>query len=160
MNSRVILPAVVVLAAAALTSFAQDDDSIPFPAEYRNWYQHHTTVNLKGHTPEGEVGIQNVYVNAAARAGLRTGNFEDGAVFVVDRFSYKDEGNDTLKQDKRKVVAVMLRDSTRYSKTGGWGFQAFKGGDPKSPVVKDGGAECFACHVPHADNNFLFTRGQ
>lgn len=160
MNSRIILPAVVMLAASSFPVFAQHDGSIPFPTEFRNWYQHHTTVNLKGHTPEGEVGIQNVYVNAAARAGLRTGNFEDGAVFVVDRFSYKDEGNDTLKQDKRKVVAVMLRDRARYSKTGGWGFQGFKGGDPNAPVVKDGGAECFTCHVPHADNNFLFTRGE
>jgi hypothetical protein len=91
---------------------------------------------------------------------LRTGNFADGAIFVVDRFGYKDEGNDTLTQDARKVVAVMLRDQVRFSKTGGWGFQAFKGGDPNAPVVKDGGVACFACHVPHADNNFLFTRGK
>jgi len=99
-------------------------------------------------------------VNPAARAGLRTGKFADGAIFVVDRFGYKDEGNATLKQDTRKVVAVMLRDAERFKQTGGWGFQAFKGGDPNAPVVKDGGMACFACHVPHVDNDFLFTRGE
>ena len=157
---RLIFVLAAMLAITSLATLAQDDGSIQFPTEYRDWYHHHTTVNLKGHTPEGEVGIQNVYANAAARAGLRTGTFADGAIFVVDRFSYKDEGNDTLKQDARKVVAVMLRNAERYKQTGGWGFQAFKGGDANAPVVKDGGVACFACHVPHADNNFLFTRGE
>ena len=160
MIRRLVLAFTVMLAITSLATLAQDDSSIAFPAEFRDWYQHHTTVNLKGHTPEGEVGIQNVYVNPAARAGLRTGKFADGAIFVVDRFGYKDEGNATLKQDTRKVVAVMLRDGERFKQTGGWGFQAFKGGDPNAPVVKDGGVACFACHVPHADNNFLFTRGE
>lgn len=136
------------------------DNAVPFPADYRDWFHHHTTVNLEGHTPEGEVGIQNVYANDLAREGLRSGKFEDGAMFVVDRFGYKDEGNKTLKRDNRKVVAVMLRNAERFPQTGGWGFQAFKGGDSAAPVVKDGGAACFSCHAPLTDNNFLFTRGE
>ena len=160
MIRRFALTLALMLTITTLATLAQDAGFVVFPSEYRDWYQHHTTVNLKGHTPEGEVGIQNVYVNAAARAGLHTGNFDDGAIFVVDRFSYKDEGNNTLKQDARKVVAVMLRDADRYKETGGWGFQAFKGGDPNTPVVTDGGVACFACHAPHADNSFLFTRAK
>lgn len=47
----------------------------------------------------------------------------------------------------------------RYAETGGWGFQAFKGGDPNQKAVKDGGKACFVCHIPHADNNYVITRG-
>jgi hypothetical protein len=78
---------------------------------------------------------------------------------VVDRFKYVEAGNHSLTQGERKVVAVMLRDAKRYAETGGWGFQAFKGGDPSQTAVKDGGKACFTCHVPLADNNYLFTRG-
>jgi hypothetical protein len=32
----------------------------------------------------------------------------------------------------RKVLAVMVKDSKKYAPTGGWGFQFWVGGDPKS----------------------------
>jgi hypothetical protein len=116
-------------------------------------------VNATGHQPEGNVGIQHVYANAEAMEGLKTGKFADGATFVVDRFKYVEADNHSLIQGDRKVVAVMVRDAQRYAETGGWGFQAFKGGDPNQQVVKDGGTACFTCHMPHAANNYLFTRG-
>jgi len=133
-------------------------DSIRFPDGYRNWYVEHSTVALKGHTPESEVGIQQVYANALALKGLETGKFEDGATFVVDHFEYVEDNNKTLTQGNRAVIAVMQRDQQRFKDTGGWGFEAFKGGDPNQRLVTDGGKECFSCHAAHADNNFLFTR--
>jgi hypothetical protein len=144
-------------ASAALV--AAQDTGLGFPEGYRSWYHHHSTVNLEGHSPEGNIGLQHVYANPLAVEGLKTGNFKDGAAFVVDRFSYAEGDNRTINQGSRKVVALMVRSAAKFGETGGWGFAAFKGGDPKAQVVKDGGKACFACHVPHADNNFLFTRG-
>lgn len=155
---RIALP--VLLTGLSLAAIAQQDTAdIVFPDGYRQWFHHHSTVNMTGHEPEGNVGIQHVYANDKALEGLKTGQFADGAQFVVDRFAYDEAGNHSLGQGKRKVIAVMLRDAQRYADTGGWGFQAFKGGDPAVKAVKDGGKACFVCHIPHADNNFLFTRG-
>lgn len=147
-------------ALAACTGFAAvaDDTGIAFPEGYRSWHHHRSTVNMTGHLPEGNVGIQHVYANVAAMEGLRTGKFADGATFVVDRFSYQDGGNSSLTQGARKVVAVMVRNAAKYPETGGWGFEGFKGGDPAQRVVKDGGKACFTCHAPYADNHFLFSR--
>ena len=154
--------ALIALAASFVVSFAiadQDTSQISFPQGYRTWFHHHSTANMTGHQPEGNIGLQHVYANAAAQEGLKSGKFSDGATFVVDRFKYTESDNHSLTQGDRKVVAVMVRDAKRYAETGGWGFQAFKGGDPEQKAVKDGGKTCFACHVPHAENNFLFTRG-
>jgi hypothetical protein len=156
--NRTIPP--LALVAVMIAGFAAAQETgIAFPEGYRNWFHHHTTVNLKGHAPEGNIGIQNVYANPLAVDGLKSGTFKDGATFVVDRFEYTEGENRTLSQGSRKVVAVMVRNAAQFPETGGWGFAAFKGGDPKAQVVKDGGKACFTCHIPHADNDFLFTRG-
>lgn len=160
MRWRLTTAAALIAAGAGVIAAAdQDTSGISFPEAYRSWFHHHSTVNMTGHQPEGNVGIQHVYANAAAREGLKSGTFADGAIFVVDRFKYVETDNHSLTQGDRKVVAVMVRDAQRYAETGGWGFQAFKSGDPNQKVVKDGGKACFVCHIPHADNNYLFTRG-
>lgn len=152
--------AVGILAASVNAMAAQDTSDIAFPEGYRSWYHHHSTVNLTGHEPAGNVGIQHVYANPAAREGLKTGKFAKGATFAVDRFAYTNTDNQVMQQGARKVVAVMVKDDERYPETGGWGFQGFKGGDPNVKAVKDGGTACFSCHIPHADNHYLFTRGE
>jgi hypothetical protein len=157
-HRAVALLALAASFGATLAIADQDTSRIALPEGYRSWFHHHSTVNMTGHEPEGNVGIQHVYANPAALQGLKTGKFDDGATFVVDRFVYKEADNHTLTQADRKVVAVMVRDAQRYPETGGWGFQAFKGGDPDQKVVKDGGKACFTCHIPHADNGFVITR--
>ncbi|MDG3063761.1 cytochrome P460 family protein [Thauera mechernichensis] len=137
---------------------AQDTSDIAVPEGYRSWFHHHSTLNMQGHEPEGNVGIQHVYANPAAVAGLKAGKFEDGATFVVDRFAYVEGLNSSISQGKLKVVAVMIKDAAKYPGTGGWGFQAFKGGDPNVKAVKDGGTACFSCHIPYQDNDFVITR--
>ncbi|MEO8164266.1 MAG: cytochrome P460 family protein [Betaproteobacteria bacterium] len=158
-KSRLAAVGAIAGMTAVLAIAAQDTTSIKFPEGYRSWQHHHSTVNMTGHAPEGNIGLQHVYVNGLAADGLKSGRFDDGATFVVDRFKYVEDGNHSLSQGDRKVIAVMIRDRERFAETGGWGFQAFKGGDPTKLAVKDGGAACFTCHAPHADNNFLFSRG-
>lgn len=155
MRKTIICTSLVMGIFSAAIVYAKD---VGFPDGYSSWYHHHTTVNQDGHVPAGNVGIQHVYANELAVEGLKTGTYRDGSMFVVDRFKIAPGDNNTLNQGDRKVVAVMLRDIANNADTGGWAFAAFKGGDPAMQVVKDAKA-CFACHIPHADNSYLFTRG-
>jgi len=157
--AKTVLAVLAATCAVGAAFAAQDTADIAFPEGYRSWFHHHSTINRSGHQPDGNVGIQHVYVNDAALEGLRTGKFAPGATFVVDRFKYVEQENHSMSQGERKVVAVMVYDAQRYPETGGWGFQAFKAGDAGQKVVKDGGTACFVCHIPHAENNYLFTRG-
>ena len=50
-------------------------------------------------------------------------------------------------------VQFMVKDSTRYASTGGWGFAQFTNGKPDSVVAQN----CFVCHSPNKDRDFVFT---
>ena len=55
-------------------------------------------------------------------------------------------------------VEFMVKDAKKYKDTGGWGFARFVGNELK-PYGKDTGFvnECFQCHMPVANNDYLFT---
>jgi hypothetical protein len=57
----------------------------------------------------------------------------------------------------RKGLAVMMKDSKKYASTGGWGFQFWEGGDPKKPQVTDAAKQCFACHQPKKDQDYVYS---
>ena len=44
----------------------------------------------------------------------------------------------------------------KFSSTGGWGFEAFKG-DTTERVVKDPKADCFTCHETEKQTDFVFS---
>lgn len=158
MRGLTIATGFIALAGLAGPAPAQDSISVRFPAGYRLWYHNHTSAKPQGPAPDGEAGISNVYANGLALEGLRTGSFKDGAVLVIDRFHIVEDANKLLNQGSRKLILVMERDQARFKDTGGWGWEAFRGGDPGQRLVTDGGKFCFACHRLHADNNLLFTK--
>ena len=51
----------------------------------------------------------------------------------------------------------MEKDAKKYAATGGWGFQAWAGGDPKKPLVTDAAKQCFACHEPQKAHDYVFS---
>jgi Cytochrome P460 len=52
-------------------------------------------------------------------------------------------------------VQFMVKDSTKYASTRGWGFAQFDDGKPADEAVHK---TCFACHSPAKDRDFVFTR--
>lgn len=137
---------------------APQSAEIPFPNSYREWYHVKSRINQEGHSVAGNVGFQHIYANPLALAGLKSGSYANGATFALDRLNYTQAEDQITREGDRKVLVVMVKDEARYPTTGGWGFEGFKGGDPKQRVVKDGGAKCFTCHAPLEKDGFVFSK--
>jgi hypothetical protein len=52
-------------------------------------------------------------------------------------------------------VQFMVKDSKKYAATGGWGFADFTNGRPGDLALH---AQCFPCHQPAKDHDYVFTR--
>ena len=52
----------------------------------------------------------------------------------------------------------LFKDSEQYKDTGGWGFARWKG-LKQTPYGKDASfvQECYSCHTPVKDNDYVFT---
>jgi hypothetical protein len=147
------------LAALAMTSIAaQPADDIKPPNGYRNWFHVNTMIIDKASPlfdPLG--GMHNVHVNSVGEAALKKGGpYPDRTVFVTDlhEFSVVDGA---YVMGPLKGVAVMVKDAKKYAATGGWGFQLFGGGGPKKPIVTDAAKQCFACHAPKKDQDYVYS---
>jgi hypothetical protein len=92
--------------------------------------------------------------------------FPDGAIIVAlhwDRVASEDNnrvlagafpGAQSFVVGSRVNMQVMVKDSTEYAATGGWGFGDFKDGKPGDEALHK---TCFACHEPAKDWDFVFT---
>lgn len=154
--------ALVAVAAAvvAAVAAAPQTPGINFPAGYRNWTHLKTMlIHDKAHPLyEAFGGIHHVYVNArGAEAARRGGPYPDGSVLAFDLLQAKEEGGAWV-EGQRKVLAVMVKDARRYASTGGWGWQAWGGGEASKPVVTDAAQQCFACHEPQKAADYVFSK--
>ena len=52
-------------------------------------------------------------------------------------------------------VQFMIKDSTKYASTGGWGFAQFDDGKPANEAMHNA---CFACHQVAKARDFVFNR--
>src|SRR5580698_736037 len=79
--------------------------------------------------------------------------FPDGAIIVRLAWNYvpSEENNKVFGQAQSFVagaptnIQLMVKDSTKYAATGGWGFAQFKDGKPADEAVHK---TCFPCHEP------------
>jgi Cytochrome P460 len=145
-----------VLAALLYTVAAADD--VPLPAGYRNWF-HVNTMIVGKDSPLFDAlgGMHNVHVNSTGEAALKKGGpYPDGTVFVTDLHDFT-VSDGTYAEGPLKGVAVMAKDATKYASTGGWGFQFFAGADPQKKIVTDATKQCFECHQPKKDQDYVYS---
>jgi hypothetical protein len=135
-----------------------DENSVPYPNDYRNWTHVKTMLIEPGHALENPFqGIHHVYANEKALQGLKHGSYQDGAVLVFDLLNYV-EADKTIQEGTRKLTGIMHKDEKKYTQTGGWGFEGFAGDSKTERLVKDGGMSCFGCHAPQKASDYVFSK--
>ena len=112
---------------------------------------------------EDKVHVRIITGNAIAMAALRAGKkpLPDGSVLA--KVAWKAEKHPAFPvatvPGAFVQVEFMVKDASKYKATGGWGFARFLG-NTLTPYGKDATfvGECFGCHLPVAENDYLFTR--
>ena len=147
------------LALLAITSTAAEPaDSIKPPTGYRHWF-HVNTMIVDKSSPLFEAlgGMHNVYINSAGEAALKKGGpYPDKTMFLTDLHETT-VSDGSYVEGPRKALAIMVKDKKKYASTGGWAFQAWAGGDPTKPLVTDPAKQCFECHQPKKDQDYVYS---
>ena len=166
------MPILVLVAAAALgiggvmtvAAAGPDDQGAPvlggkMPDGYRDW-----KLISVAHEEGSLNDLRAILGNDMAVKAYREGKlpFPDGSIIVRIAWSYvpSEENNKVFGHPQSFVagaptnVQFMVKNAREYASTGGWGYAQFKDGKPDTIVAQN----CYSCHVPVKDRDFLFTR--
>ena len=133
--------------------------SVPYPAGYRVWPHVKSMLIYSDKHPlfASFGGLHHIYVNRTGlKASKAQGTYPEGTVLVFDLLQVQEDQGAYI-EGPRKLVAVMLKNSKRFKTTGGWGFEAFKAGDPKQRVVTNPAGQCFGCHTSQKEHDYVFS---
>lgn len=132
-------------------------NGITMPEGYKNWRliapSHRTDNNTLRVVLGNDIAIE------AARTG-KTNPWPDGA--ILGKVVWKDKVHENWPAATVPGNLVhaefMIKDSKKYSSTGGWGYARWLGMEQK-PYGKDDSfeKECVGCHTPVKHNDYVFT---
>jgi Cytochrome P460 len=139
----------------------------PYPEGYRRWTFLHssmvpTTFDAFAKKPCEKpcmAGLFHFYANDKAMEGLRTGSYSDGAILAEEMLEWLSTAYGA-KEGPRRIVGVMVKDSTRYASTGGWGYGTFDDGSKVDKLDAKMRQACHQCHISREDRGFVFTKYQ
>lgn len=142
-----------------ISSDASPFFGIKIPAGYRNW-QLISVAHEEGNLNDIRAQLGNDAAMAAYQQGKRP--FPDGTIIAALHWEYvsSQTNNEVFGRAQSfiagaaKNVQFMVKDSTKYADTGGWGFADFKDGKPASKAVHE---TCFPCHQLAKDHDMVFT---
>jgi hypothetical protein len=159
------LAAFLTLLVAGSLAIGASDPTVPYPEGYRHWTFLHSSMVSSKYSAFGKrpcekpctAGIFYFYANDKAMNGLRDGSYEDGAIIAEEMLEYLGNQNGGGKEGQRRMVGVMVRDSQRYSATGGWGYATYEGESRTDNLAAADRNACFQCHVPRKDHAYVFA---
>ena len=145
-------------------SHAVGQSDAPFvteiPQGYRDWRWISSAHEAGKLNSLGAVLGNDVAINAYRERKLP---FPDGAIIAALHYSNvpSDENNKVFGDVQSFVpgpptnIQFMVKDSTKYAATGGWGFAHFQDGKPGAAAFMK---SCFPCHAKANGSDFVFTR--
>ena len=134
---------------------------VTLPEGYRDWRL------ISVAREEGELDdVRAILGNDAAIDAYRAGTlpFPDGTIIARLAWSLdaSEENNRTFGRAQSFVagapkngVQFMVKDTTKYASTGGWGFAQFNEGKPVDEAMLQ---SCFPCHAALPARDLVFTR--
>jgi hypothetical protein len=131
------------------------------PPKYRDW-----RLISVAHEEGNLNDLRAILGNDVAIKAYREGKlpFPDGSIIARLAWSYvpSEENNKAFGRVQSFVaglpkegVQFMIKDSSKYASTDGWGFAQFDDGKPVDEAALNG---CFSCHEPAKARDFVFTR--
>jgi len=153
----IVASVVAALLYAAGGSAAQSASDLKIPTGYRSWFHVNTLVIDKA-SPLFEAlgGMHNIYINSTGQEALKKGGpYPDGSIFLDDLHEVT-ASDGSYAEGARKAITIMIKDNKQTS-TGGWVWQAWAGGDQSKPLVTDAVKQCFECHQPQKDHDYVYS---
>jgi hypothetical protein len=158
-----VVVAVVLVAVAGVGVSAKEEvlpapNGLVLPDGYKNW-----RIIASSHRTDNNT-LRIILGNDKAIEAARTGQISpwpDGSVLA--KLVWKDTTHPewpTATIPGNFVHAeFMFKDAKKFASTGGWGFARWLGLEQK-PYGKDASfvQDCYSCHLPVKDNDYLFTR--
>jgi hypothetical protein len=156
MNIRSVVIASLLAAGLTMRASFATSSEVPYPDGFRRWAHIKSSLSAPKSDADQRAGIHHIYANELALRGYETGHFPEGSVIVFDLLAVS-TANGTTKETGRKLIDVMHKDSTRFGRTGGWGYEEFRG-DTRVRVVRDRAPiDCFQCHTQRKDHDYVFS---
>jgi Cytochrome P460 len=153
-----------VVAVTAPASRRADQEAAPsfvttIPPGYRDW-RFISVAHEEGNLHSLGAVLGNDIAIKAYREGKLP--FPDGTIIAALHYSHvpSEENNRVFGRTQSFVpgsptnIQFMVKDSTKYAATGGWGFGFFKDGNPVDEAFMK---TCFPCHAQEKAHDLVFT---
>lgn len=155
--TRAALACAAAVAAIPASAVQPAPNGITLPEGYQDWRVIATSQRTDNNTQRVILG--NDVAIEAARSG-NTSPWPDGAVLA--KLVWKSEALDkwpaAIVPGQFVHAEFMVKDSAKWAETGGWGFARWLG-TGQAPYGDDASfvQECFGCHQPVKDRDYVFT---
>jgi Haem-binding domain/Cytochrome P460 len=134
----------------------QDEpNGVAFVPEYKNWTPVSSTDRYDNGTMRQILG-NDIAVEAIAEN--RINPWPDGTIFAKVTWFQQPDGTGFVRSGAFLQVELMIKDSTKYASTAGWGWGRWRGTDLKPYGANaDFTNECVGCHMPVRANDYVYT---